>query len=77
MGGSMSAVAGSFVQDINTRAIRANALMLLDTQIHPGMAKRAVTPIAGDDTVVDMKGFRGKNGAIRHGVLDLVKVGIW
>ena len=72
----MSAVAGSCVQDINTRAVRADALMSLDTQVHPGVAKRPVTTVTGDDTVVDVKGFRGKNGAVRHGVLDWVKVGL-
>jgi acylglycerol lipase len=60
----MSAVAGSFVQDVEAGAIGAHHLVIFDIQKHPRMAQR--TAIAGDGPVIDVKCFRGKSGAVRH-----------
>src|ERR1700710_2188242 len=60
----MSAVASSFIQDVDARAIRTHHLSILDIQEHPRMAEG--TSVAGDGSVVDMKGFRGKSCAVRH-----------
>src|SRR5271167_1663290 len=59
-GGSMSAVASSFIQDVEAGAIGAHHLLLLNIKEHAGMAQR--TAIAGDGTVVDVKSLRGEGG---------------
>src|SRR5262249_55839097 len=61
---SMSAVASSFLQNVDAGAIGTDDLMVLDEQKHPGMAER--TAVAGDGAVVDVKGLRGQSGAVRH-----------
>jgi acylglycerol lipase len=60
----MSAVAGSFLQYVDARAIRAHHFLVLNIQEYPRVAQR--TAIAGDRTVVDVESFRGKSGAVRH-----------
>ncbi len=54
----MSAVAGSFVQDVDARAIRTHDLVVLDVQEYPRMTQRPT--VAGNGSVVDVEGFRGK-----------------
>jgi hypothetical protein len=61
---SMSAVAGSFIQDIDAGAIGAHHLVVLNIQEHARVAQR--TAIAGDGAVVDVKCLRGEGGAVRH-----------
>jgi hypothetical protein len=60
----MSAVASSFIQDVDAGAIGAHHLLLLNIEEHAGMAQR--TAIAGDGAVVDVKSLRGEGGAVRH-----------
>src|SRR5580658_733285 len=61
---SVSAVAASFFQDVDAGAVGAHHLMVLDVQEHARVAKR--TAVACDGAVIDLKGLRGKIGAVRH-----------
>jgi hypothetical protein len=58
-------VAGSFVQHIEARAIRAHDRLILDVQKHPRVAECAVAPIAGDGAVVHVDDLGGDGGAVR------------
>ena len=60
----MSAVAASFVQDVDARAIGTHHLAILNIQEYAGMTEG--TTIAGDRAVVDVIGFQGKSSAVRH-----------
>jgi hypothetical protein len=60
----MSAVAGSFVQDVDARAVRAHHLVILYTEEDPRVTQG--TAVAGDRAIVDVKSFWGKSGAVRH-----------
>src|SRR5580692_11072113 len=64
---SMSAgVAGSRVQYVEPRAVRAHDLLALDVQEDARVAQRAVPAVAGDSAVIDVNDFRGGGGAVRH-----------
>jgi hypothetical protein len=71
---SMSAgVAGSRVQDIKARAVRANDILAGDPQENAGMAERTIATVACDRAVVYMDDLgRGHlygarwGGAVRH-----------
>jgi acylglycerol lipase len=60
----VSAVAASFLQDVDAGAVGAHYLLVLNIQEHPRMTEGPA--VAGDGAVVDLKGFRGKSGAVRH-----------
>jgi acylglycerol lipase len=62
----MSAVAGSFVQNVNPRAIRTHDLTMVDPQKDARVAQGAAAAIAGDGRVVNVKGLRGNCNAVRH-----------
>ena len=71
----MSAVAGSFVQDVDARAVGAHHLPVLDTQEHAGWP-RALTAVTGDGAVVDVKGLRWKGAAERSGPSGILILGL-
>jgi acylglycerol lipase len=61
-------VAGSFVQNIKSRAIRAHHLLVLDPEKHARMPECATATVTGDSSLVDMDNLgRSRNGvALRH-----------
>src|SRR5271165_146487 len=66
-GVSMSAVARSFFQDVDARAVGAHHLVALDAEEHARMAQG--TAVAGDGAVFGIDGLRWKicRGRVRHG----------
>jgi acylglycerol lipase len=60
----MSAVASSFVQDVDARAIGTHHLEVINIQEHAGVAEG--TAVAGDRAVINVVRFRGKSGTVRH-----------
>jgi hypothetical protein len=52
-------VAASFVQNVDSGAIGAHNLTVVDMQEHPGMPEGAIAAVAGDSAVADVEGFRG------------------
>jgi acylglycerol lipase len=54
----MSAVAGSFLQDVDARAVRAHHFLIVDVEKHPWVSHRSA--ITGNGAVVDVKSLRGE-----------------
>ena len=61
--GSMSAVARSLVQNVNPRAVGADHPLMLDMQIHPGVAQSPA--IAGDAAGCAVSLGEGAGAAVR------------